>query len=73
MAQQGPMRNGSAVAKGVFDDFGSPLPIDKRHVKAHLGQASCRFAGKKFLGGAVDALHLSGRKAFGSPCEIKNS
>ena len=58
------MRNGSAVAKSVFDDFRGSLPIDKRHVKAHFGQAASRFTGKEFFGRAVDALHLSGREAF---------
>ena len=58
------MRNGLAVAKGVFNNFRSPLPIDKRHIKTHFSQATGRLARKEFFGRAVNALHLSGRKAL---------
>ncbi|SDG97806.1 hypothetical protein SAMN04489759_11623 [Sulfitobacter delicatus] len=70
MAQQGVGRNRSAQPKGVFDNFGRPLPVHEGDVEADFCQASCGLTGKKFFSRFVDTLHLSCRQTFGCACEV---
>ena len=70
MAQTDGLCNGqhvgnSELAKRVFDDAGLSLPVDQRHVKAHLGQGSAGFMGQEFLCRSIDPAHLGRSQAFG--------